>query len=123
MCSAITALIQCTSPCVGFWLCTPPTGIVLFADAVGTDVIGIDVGAEMLSLPLVTLAALPVPGLLLLLLTALLLLFVSLLLPLIVLSPLSAPFHGNAPIADFCKYDLSSEDRLFRRLIYGFGSN
>lgn len=28
ICSAITALIQWTSPCVGFWLCTPPTGIV-----------------------------------------------------------------------------------------------
>lgn len=26
MCSAITADIQCTSPCVGFWPCTPPTG-------------------------------------------------------------------------------------------------
>lgn len=28
ICSAITALIQWTRPCVGFWLCTPPTGIV-----------------------------------------------------------------------------------------------
>lgn len=28
MCSAITALIQWTSPCVGFCDCTPPTGIV-----------------------------------------------------------------------------------------------
>lgn len=28
MCSAITALIQWTRPCVGFCDCTPPTGIV-----------------------------------------------------------------------------------------------
>ena len=27
MCSAMTALIQWTSPCVGFWPCTLPTGI------------------------------------------------------------------------------------------------
>lgn len=33
ICSAITALIQWTSPCVGFWLCTPPTGIVVASAA------------------------------------------------------------------------------------------
>lgn len=40
MCSAITALIQWTKPCVGFWLCTPPTGIAPVADGiVAVDVV------------------------------------------------------------------------------------
>lgn len=38
MCSAITADIQCTRPCVGFWPCTtPPTGIVAKCAAVAAD--------------------------------------------------------------------------------------
>lgn len=37
MCSAITADIQCTKPCVGFCPCTPPTGIVAKCAAVAAD--------------------------------------------------------------------------------------
>lgn len=46
MCSAITALIQWTSPCVGFWPCTLPTGIVPAA-SVPLEEVGRDPTSEM----------------------------------------------------------------------------
>lgn len=114
ICSAITALIQCTKPCVGFWLCTPPTGIVPpavdIADAADTDGM---VDANVTTADEFASPFVPDDGLVtwLLLLTLVLLLLVSLLLWLLLLlfvcdefnivKLLSVPPQGNVAIPDF----------------------
>lgn len=109
ICSAITALIQCTKPWVGFWLCTPPTGMAgkPVAEHVVVDAV---VGTGELPGTGVVFVA----SIVLLLLLLLLLLFVDWFVELIPESPL----HANAATAAFWKESFCFIDNLLSFLFH-----